>query len=75
MRGVTEFGHIRREIIFDCFERFPNHGNHTIAKKIYKDHPALFRCFETCRSLVRYYRGSSGDGGRKRLATRKYVRE
>ena len=75
MKGISGFRDIRRKIIFDCFDRFPEHGNRTIAKKIYKEHPELFRCFETCCSTIRYYRGASGDQLRNDLATRDYVRE
>ena len=75
MRGLTEFGEIRREIIFEYLDRFPDHGNHTVAGKIYNEHPELFATYDDCRGYIRYYRGNHGNKNRKYLKTKKYVRE
>jgi predicted phosphodiesterase len=52
-------------IIYKYLENFPNTAHLTLAKKIYKEHPAKFTNIEHIRTLIRYYRGSSGDEGRE----------
>lgn len=52
-------------LILQYLKDFPNTATHTLAKKIYSDNPAQFKSSEAIRRIIRYYRGSSGDVGRK----------
>lgn len=65
---------MRREVIFDLLERFPDHKNLTLAKKLYKENPDMFTDLEHARKMIRFYRGASGQADRKKLTFRKYVK-
>jgi len=47
----------KQEIVRPYLERFPNHGDLTIAKKIYAEHPLLFKNLESVRTSIRAIRG------------------
>jgi predicted phosphodiesterase len=47
----------KQEIVRPYLERFPNHGDLTIAKKIYAEHPLLFKNVESVRTSIRGIRG------------------
>ena len=49
-------------IIRDYLKRFPDHGNQTIAKAVYKNNPGLWPDAEAVRSQVRKITGSAGKG-------------
>ena len=66
---------IRRKIIFDALDKFPNSASLTIAKILFRDNPGFFADIENVRDSVRYYRGAHGDSLRNRLADKKYVRK
>jgi len=53
---------------------FPNHGDLTIAKKLYKDFPLYFNDVEDARSKVRGVRGHMGIEGRGRLVDKSLVK-
>ena len=76
--GVNQHGGytmIKRKIIFDVLDRFPDHGNQTLAKKVYKEHPLLWNNIESVRSIIRFYRGSSGENCRLKIKNKTYVRQ
>ena len=72
---MSDFLSIKRKILFDALEKFPDAGNRTIAKILYRDNPLLFNSIEDARKQILYYRGASGDTKRKQLKTKKYVRK
>jgi predicted phosphodiesterase len=47
----------KQEIVRPYLERFPNHGDLTLAKKIYKENPLVWRQIESVRYIVRALRG------------------
>jgi|TARA_R100000482_G_scaffold92851_2_gene38484 predicted phosphodiesterase len=65
----------RNDILVKVLEEFPDSPTLTLAKKIYKDHPALFSSVENVRSAIRYRRGNIGERSRSTLDNKKYVRE
>ena len=71
---MTEFQRIRREVVFDVLDRFPNSGNRTLALKLYKEHPELFKDAEQARSIIRLYKGQSGPVNLHYLKNKKYVK-
>ena len=47
----------KHEIIRDYLKRFPNHGDLTMAKKIYAENPLVFTNVEGVRSSIRHIKG------------------
>jgi predicted phosphodiesterase len=47
----------KQEIVRPYLERFPNHADLTLAKKIYKENPLVWRQIESVRYIVRALRG------------------
>jgi hypothetical protein len=43
----------KQEIVRPYLERFPNHADLTLAKKIYKENPLVWRLIESVRYIVR----------------------
>lgn len=57
---------IGRQIIREYCKKFPNHGDLTIAKLVYKEHSKLFTSVEHARTKVRHERGHKGVLNRNR---------
>jgi hypothetical protein len=72
---MTEFQRIRQKILFEYFDKFPNAGNLTLAKKIYSENPDFFKNAEHAREVIRYYRGVKGKENYSHLKDKKYVRK
>jgi len=47
----------KQEIVRPYLERFPDHADLTLAKKIYKENPLVWRQIESVRYIVRALRG------------------
>jgi predicted phosphodiesterase len=47
----------KQEIVRPYLEKFPNHADLTLAKKIYKENPLVWRQIESVRYIVRALRG------------------
>ena len=71
----SPFHQLRRKIVFDVLERFPNHGNLTIAKKLFAENPEYFNNAEHARDAVRHYRGAGGKDKLNKLINKTYVRK
>ena len=63
------------ELIRENLEKFPDIPTMTLAKKLYKEHPAFFRGLENCRSMIRYRRGNVGNALRKSLKNKDHARD
>lgn len=50
----------KQDLVREYVERFPNHADLTIAKKIYKENSLLFPSLDSVRSQVRVIRGHRG---------------
>jgi predicted phosphodiesterase len=58
------------DVVRKYVEKFPEHGNRTLASLIQKENPNLFSSLEGARCSVRYVRGNSGKTqGRKGRAS------
>lgn len=58
------------DVVRKYVEKFPEHGNRTLASLIQKENPNLFSSLEGARCSVRYVRGNSGKTqGRKERAS------
>ena len=50
----------KQDLVREYLERFPNHADLTLAKKIYKENSLLFTSLDAVRSQVRLIRGHRG---------------
>jgi len=72
---MKSFNEIRREVLFEALEEFPEYGSMTIAKLLFYKHPELWDSPERIRDNVRYYRGIHGKKNLNDLKNKKYVRQ
>ena len=63
---------VKNMVVDEYLREYKKTPSLTLAKKIYKDNPALFTSIETCRCAVRYRRGASGERDREK-AKKKYA--
>jgi hypothetical protein len=75
MNVKTPYNDLRRKVVFDTFDRFPNLATNTMARVLVKEHPEFFDSAERARDIVRYYRGLSGTSNRHKLKNKKYAKE
>lgn len=52
---------------------WPGIATQTLARKMHKEHPAVFKSVDQAAGSVRYYRGAQGATKRKKLATKEHV--
>lgn len=64
----------KKSVATEFSQKFPNHGNHTLAKAIMKAHPKLFPSFDAARSSIRTARGAKGAKQRKQASDPKPLR-
>lgn len=64
----------KQEVIIPYLEKFPDHGDLTLAKKIYKENDLLFKDVEQCRSTVRRLRGHSGETKHKSTTVKDFFK-
>lgn len=64
----------KQEIVRPYLERFPDHGDLTLAKKIFKESPLAFKDVEGCRDAVRYARGHKGERNIKSLVEKSLLK-
>jgi hypothetical protein len=69
---MTEYKLLRRKIIIDHLERFPNTPSTTLARIIARDNPLLFKDIEDARGMIRVYRGQSGKLMRDNMKRKEY---
>jgi hypothetical protein len=63
----------KRDIVKPYLVKFPNHGDLTLAKKIYKENPLIWTSLDTVRTAVRRLRGHIGEDKRNQLADKSLV--
>lgn len=56
-KRLSKKGEVSLKVLAD----FPNHPTRSLADKIYKENPLLFKDAEDARCSIRYHRGESGD--------------
>ena len=55
----------KSDIVRPYLERFPDHGDLTLARKIFNENKLAFKDIENARKIVRYLRGHAGEKDRK----------
>jgi hypothetical protein len=74
MRGLSDYMVIRRKVITEEMDKFPDIGNRTLTRLLMKKYPTMFPLEETARSAIRYLRGSMGEIKRNQLKDKTYVK-
>lgn len=62
---------IQSELAREVCEEFPEAGTRTLANKLMKDSPAVYKDYEAARGAIRYVRGENGARMRKKVGDRK----
>lgn len=60
------------EVVLKYLDKWPNTPNLTLAKKIFKENPKLFKSVEHARTIIRLYKGRGGEPNRKEVKMRKH---
>ena len=63
----------KSDIVKPYLIKFPNHGDLTLAKKIYKENPLVWTSVDTVRTAVRRIRGHIGQDKRNKLADKSLI--
>lgn len=66
---------IKRKVVFDLLDKFPDAPTRTLARILYKDNTCFFKDYEDARLIIRRYRGQNGASNRKDITFRKYFKE
>jgi len=72
--SLSPFLKLKRKVLFDYLDKYPDAPSHQIARMLHRDHPLMFLTHENARISIRYYRGATGDLSRRLLATKKYLK-
>lgn len=70
----TPFQSMRRKLLFEMFDKFPELSNRGIAMILSRDYPEYFTNIENARDIVRLYRGKVGVRNRGYITIKKYYR-
>lgn len=63
------------ELVKKYLAKYPNTPNKTLAIKMYQENSALFTNVETCRTIIRAYRGKKGKKSLKTLTDKTFVKQ
>jgi len=61
-------------VIREACQKFPNTPTLTLARKLYKENPALWKSVDSCRSGIRFHRGNHGSSRRKTARSKEFHR-
>jgi hypothetical protein len=73
-RQLSPYEQIRRKVLFEHLDKYPNTSSHSIARILVRDYPDYFNNHEHARSMIRIYKGSNGKYCRKILRNTKYYK-
>lgn len=74
MDNNSQFRKLRRELLFELLDKYPDSGDMTIAKILYNKYPEFYKDVESARSIVRIYRGHCGEWKREHIINKKYYK-
>jgi hypothetical protein len=66
---------IKGEIVLEYLKRFPKLPSLTLSRKIYNENKETFTTLDAVRSIVRRFKGQSGEKARKDLTNRNFITE
>lgn len=61
------------ELVQEYLRKYPSYSSHRLSKMITTAAPGAFRSPESCRDIIRYYRGTHGSKMRANLAPESFV--
>ena len=70
----TPYQAIRRKLLFEIFDKFPELSSRGTAMILSRDYPEYFTSIENARDIVRLYRGKVGVRNRFYVTIKKYYR-
>jgi hypothetical protein len=70
----TPYQAIRRKLLFEIFDKFPDLSSRGTAMMLARDYPEYFGNIEIARSIIRLYRGKNGDRNRNETTIKKYYK-
>ena len=71
---MESFNELRRKVLFEALEKFPGHGDRTVAMYLFNKYPEYWNSLDAVRGRVRRQRGHYGDYHRKYLKIKQYVK-
>ena len=71
---MTDYLLLKRKIILDLLEKFPDIASKTLAKIARRDNPKFFKDIEDARNVIRRYRGTKGKYTRETIKNQKYYK-
>jgi len=74
MDRSTPYYQIRKKIIFDLLEKYPDTSTRGLSRIVARDFPEFFKDAEEARTHIRVYTGKSGGAMRERIKMRKYYK-
>ena len=75
MSYFTPFRQVRRKVLIEYLDKYPDAPTRMIARMLIRDNPLLFpNGYEEARSVVRVYRGVNGKDCRKNMKFTKYYK-
>lgn len=66
------YAEIRRRILFENMEKYKDTSNRSLAKIMHRDYPEFFNNIEHARSIIRLYKGKSGEPNKKNVKETKF---
>lgn len=72
MNNHSPYNQLKRKILFDHLDKYPDAGSHTIARILNRDYPEIYHTREYARTMIRTYRGKRGDLLRGNVKNKKY---
>jgi len=72
---LNPYFEIRRKLITDLFDKFPELSIRGVARILWRDHPEFFNSPEHTRSTVRVLRGVNGKHNKKTYKFTKYYKD
>lgn len=69
---MSDYTHIRRNVVLEYLEEYIGYPSRAIARMIVKNNPLLFKDIEDARNVIRKYRGQHGNRNRKVIKLTKF---
>jgi len=74
MNSNSPYYNIKRKIIFDILDKFPDTSIRSLAKIVYAEAPQFFKTVEAARTHIRFYKSKLGAYHRKYCKITKYYK-
>ena len=65
---------ISGQLAYDILDKFPDASTNALARILYRDNPKIYNSHDHARTLVRLYRGSTGNRLRNKIKANKHFK-